>query len=46
LHNQQESIIIDGKINEQAWITNPTSTDFIMFEPDNGKPINENKKTE
>jgi hypothetical protein len=42
-----ETIIIDGKANEQAWITNANiATDFIMFEPDNGKPINENKKTE
>jgi hypothetical protein len=34
-------------INEQAWITDSNiATDFIMFEPDNGKPININKKTE
>jgi hypothetical protein len=40
-----ESIIVDGLINEQAWITDSNiATDFIMFEPDNGKPINENKK--
>jgi hypothetical protein len=42
-----ESIIVDGLINEQAWITDSNiATDFIMFEPDNGKPININKKTE
>jgi hypothetical protein len=41
-----ESIIVDGLINEQAWITDSNiATDFIMFEPDNGKPINI-KKTE
>jgi hypothetical protein len=41
-----ESIIVDGLINEQAWITDSNiATDFIMFEPDNGKPININKKT-
>jgi hypothetical protein len=41
-----ESIIVDGLINEQAWITDSNiATDFIMFEPDNGKPII-NKKTE
>jgi hypothetical protein len=41
-----ESIIVDGLINEQAWITDSSiATDFIMFEPDNGKPININKKT-
>jgi hypothetical protein len=33
-----ESIIVDGLINEQAWITDSNiATDFIMFEPDNGK---------
>jgi hypothetical protein len=33
--------IVDGLINEQAWITDSNiATDFIMFEPDNGKPIN------
>jgi hypothetical protein len=32
-----ESIIVDGLINEQAWITDSNiATDFIMFEPDNG----------
>ncbi|WP_395049078.1 DUF5916 domain-containing protein [Flavobacterium sp.] len=41
-----ESIIIDGKINEEAWKSAPIATDFIMYQPDNGKPISENKKTE
>jgi hypothetical protein len=41
-----ENIVIDGKINEQAWKSAPIATDFIMYEPDNGKPIIENKKTE
>jgi len=41
-----ENITIDGKIDEEAWKTAPIATDFIMFEPDNGKPISENKKTE
>jgi len=41
-----ENIVIDGKINEEAWKTAPIATDFIMYEPDNGKPISENKKTE
>lgn len=40
-----ENIVIDGKINEAAWKTAPIATDFIMYEPDNGKPISENKKT-
>jgi len=41
-----ENIVIDGKINEEAWKTAPIATDFIMYEPDNGKPISEKKKTE
>ena len=41
-----ENITIDGKATEQAWKTAPIATDFIMFEPDNGKPISESKKTE
>jgi len=41
-----ENIIIDGKNNEEDWKSAPIATDFIMFEPDNGKPISENKKTE
>ena len=40
------NISIDGKGNEKDWKTAPIATDFIMFEPDNGKPISENKKTE
>ena len=41
-----ENIIIDGKATEEAWKTAPIATDFVMFEPDNGKPIGDNKKTE
>ncbi|QBN18782.1 DUF5916 domain-containing protein [Flavobacterium nackdongense] len=41
-----ESINIDGKITEEAWKTAPLATDFIMYEPDNGKPISESKKTD
>lgn len=41
-----ENIAIDGKINEEAWKLTSIATDFIMYEPDNGKPISENKKTE
>ncbi|MFV8373814.1 DUF5916 domain-containing protein [Flavobacterium sp. LB1P62] len=40
-----ENITIDGKINEEIWETESIATDFIMFEPDNGKPISDNKKT-
>lgn len=41
-----ENIVIDGKINEQIWESASIATDFIMFEPDNGKPISPDKKTE
>ena len=41
-----ENITIDGKINEEAWKSAPIATDFIMFEPDNGKPISDTKKTD
>ncbi|WP_121336843.1 DUF5916 domain-containing protein [Flavobacterium sp. 123] len=41
-----ESIIIDGEINEKIWKSAVDATDFIMFEPDNGKPISNDKKTD
>ncbi|MFV5698593.1 DUF5916 domain-containing protein [Flavobacterium sp. ZT3R17] len=41
-----ENITIDGKINEEIWKTSSIATDFVMFEPDNGKPISTAKKTE
>ena len=41
-----ENITIDTKMNEESWKKAPIATDFIMYEPDNGKPISENKKTE
>lgn len=39
-------IVIDGKFDEPIWEYAPTAKDFIMFAPDNGRPISENKKTE
>lgn len=39
-------ISIDGKLNEEAWMSAETASNFVMYQPDNGKPINENKKTE
>ena len=41
-----ENITIDGKMNERMWETAAIASDFIMFEPDNGKPISSDKKTE
>jgi hypothetical protein len=38
-------ISIDGKLNEEAWNSAETATNFVMYQPDNGKPIKENKKT-
>ncbi|PKB16070.1 DUF5916 domain-containing protein [Flavobacterium sp. 5] len=38
-------ISIDGKLNEEAWEFAEIATDFVMYQPDNGKAINENKKT-
>ncbi|GIZ08980.1 DUF5916 domain-containing protein [Flavobacterium sp. UMI-01] len=40
-------ISIDGRINENAWFKNSSvATDFVMYEPDNGKPISNEKRTE
>ncbi|WP_281297368.1 DUF5916 domain-containing protein [Flavobacterium limnophilum] len=41
-----ENIVIDGKSNEETWKSAPIATDFVMYEPDNGKPISDSKKTE
>jgi hypothetical protein len=41
-----ENITIDGEINEEIWKTSSVATDFVMFEPDNGKPISTAKKTD
>ncbi|KFF06725.1 DUF5916 domain-containing protein [Flavobacterium reichenbachii] len=45
-HPINESISIDGKLDETAWQNASIATDFIMFQPDNGKQIPENKRTE
>lgn len=39
-------MVVDGKFNEPIWDYAAVATDFVMFTPDNGKPISENKKTE
>jgi hypothetical protein len=41
-----EKIILDGKLDEVIWQSVPVATDFTMFQPDNGKPVPENKRTE
>ena len=41
------NITIDGRINESAWENNSDiATNFVMFEPDNGRPISDEKRTE
>ena len=39
-------IVIDGKINEQSWEQVASATDFVMFQPDNGKPVIPERRTE
>ena len=41
-----DKIEIDGKLNESIWQSAPIATDFIMFEPDNGKVMSNSMKTE
>ncbi|MES2805728.1 MAG: DUF5916 domain-containing protein [Bacteroidota bacterium] len=41
-----ENITIDGKTNEEIWESASVATNFVMFEPDNGKPISNDKRTE
>ncbi|WP_264565472.1 DUF5916 domain-containing protein [Flavobacterium sp. N3904] len=41
-----EKISLDGKLDETAWQSVPIATNFIMFQPDNGKTVAENKRTE
>lgn len=40
------SISIDGILNEDDWKHAETAKDFIMFDPDNGKPEHADQKTE
>jgi len=48
LHTQptSEKIVIDGKFNENAWQSAEIASDFIMINPDNGKPIPLERRTE
>ncbi|WET04459.1 DUF5916 domain-containing protein [Flavobacterium sp. YJ01] len=41
-----QSISIDGKLDEIAWQNAPIATDFVMLDPDNGKAIPQEKRTE
>jgi hypothetical protein len=41
-----ENIVIDGRFDERIWQSCPIATNFVMYRPDNGKAISENKRTE
>lgn len=41
-----EKITIDGQLTEESWASAEAATDFIMYNPDNGKPISPTKKTD
>lgn len=41
-----DNITIDGKLDEEIWDLAPVATDFVMYSPDNGKPITDAEKTE
>lgn len=40
-----ENITVDGILDEEIWKTAPIGSDFVMFAPDNGKLVDETKKT-
>ena len=40
-----ENITVDGRLDEAIWKTAPVAKDFVMFDPDNGKPISPEKTT-
>lgn len=39
-------ITIDGKANEKSWETANKATDFVMYEPENGKAMPQERRTE
>ncbi|RUT69353.1 hydrolase [Flavobacterium cupreum] len=41
-----QSISIDGKLEEPEWKNAAIASDFVMFDPDNGKSIPEGRRTE
>ncbi|MGX7667090.1 DUF5916 domain-containing protein [Flavobacterium pedocola] len=43
---KNNTISIDGKLSEAEWNSAQTASDFIMFTPDNGKPLENEKRTE
>lgn len=41
-----DPVTIDGKIDEKSWDLVAPATDFVMFQPDNGKPVLPERRTE
>ncbi|PWK03236.1 carbohydrate binding protein with CBM9 domain [Flavobacterium araucananum] len=41
-----EAIAIDGNLDEPVWKNAAIATDFVMYQPDNGKPIPEARRSE
>lgn len=41
-----EKITVDGNFKEAIWNQTAIATNFVSFDPDNGNPIPDNKKTE
>lgn len=41
-----EKITLDGKLEEDIWQSVPIANNFVVFQPDNGKAVAENKRTE
>ncbi len=41
-----ENISIDGKMDELEWNSAPVASGFVMYEPDNGKLISDERSTE
>lgn len=41
-----KNITVDAQLNEEDWSSVESATNFVMYEPDNGKPITENFKTD
>jgi hypothetical protein len=38
--------VIDGVLNDEAWVNADVAKDFVMFRPTSGTPERENQKTE
>lgn len=41
-----EKITLNGKLDEAIWQSVPIAKDFVVFQPDNGKAVAENKRSE